>query len=108
MSISPFVELQGPELWRCQCARNLMDCYALAMETSMSQEADKDRKVFDVLTRLMVDGMTSVRSREDEAVFYPTAADSCRRCAEVLEGSEKGRLFRIYAAIFEDMSTAVL
>lgn len=96
-------ELQGEELWRRQCARNLMDCYALAMETAMAQEGEKDRKVFDGLTRLMVDGMTAVRNEEDSGAFYRMAVQSCRECAKALEGSEKARLFRIYAAIFEDI-----
>ena len=97
------VELGGSELWRRQCARNLMDCYALAMETSMAPEGENGRKVFDGLTRLMVDGMTAVREKEDEESFYRMAAEQCRACASVCGGVKKARLFRIYAAIFEDM-----
>ena len=91
------IELQGPELWRRQCARNLMDCYALAME------AGNGGKPFESLVRLMVDGMMAVRSEEDEKVFHRAAAASCRECAEALGDSDKARFFRIYAAIFEDI-----
>jgi hypothetical protein len=92
------VELQGKELWRRQCARNLMDCYALGMELLMTHPGERSA---DALTRLMVDGMTSVRSAEDEKVFYRTVAALCRECAGRAEG--KAGSFRIYAAIFEDM-----
>lgn len=96
-------ELQGEELWRRQCARNLMDCYALAMETSMAPESEKDRNVFNELTRLMVEGMTAVRAKEDEESFYRMAAEQCRECATACGKSDKSRMFRIYAAIFGDM-----
>ena len=82
-----------------------MDCYALGMEASI--ESNAGRKETEILTRLMVEGMTVVRN-EDEHVFYSAAAQSCRDCAKALEGTEKSRLFRIYAAIFDDMSQAVL
>lgn len=90
-------ELQGPELWRRQCARNLMDCYALAMEGLAAAPGDKG---LEALTRLMVDGMTSARGMEDERAFYRIAAGLCRECA-----AAEGRSFlRIYAAVFEDMA----
>jgi hypothetical protein len=97
------VELHGAELWRRQCARNIMDCYSLGMEASMEPVAS-GKKEMEALTRLMVEGMTAVRSEEDEGAFYRMAAEACRECAKALEGSEKARLFRIYEAIFEDMS----
>ena len=93
------------DLWRRQCARNIMDCYALGMEASL--ETKTGRKETETLTRLMVEGMTAVRNEEDEHVFYSSAARSCRDCAKALEGTEKARLFRIYAAIFEDMHSTV-
>jgi hypothetical protein len=93
------VELQGPELWRRQCARNLMDCYALGMELLMTHPGERSA---DALTRLMVDGMTSVRESDDERAFYKTVAGLCRECAKA--GEAKAGMFRIYAAIFEDMS----
>lgn len=101
------VDVDHPEIWRRQCARNIMDCYALGMEASMMSDA-RGRKELGVLTRLMVDGMTAVRSEEDEKVFYPAASASCRECAKVLEGTEKARMFRIYGAIFADMSNDLL
>jgi hypothetical protein len=90
-------ELQGWELWRRQCARNLMDCYGLGMQALM--ESPGDRKLED-LTRLMVDGMTTVRGAEDEKAFYIAAARLCRDCAAESEG--RG-MFRIYAGIFKEM-----
>ena len=96
-----------PEIWRRQCARNLMDCYALAMECSMTPEEKDGRKVFDGLARLMVDGMTAVKEKEDEESFYRMAAEQSRECARACGGVEKARLFRIYAAIFEDMHGTV-
>ena len=87
-----------PVLWRHQCARNLMDCYALAME------AGNGGKPFESLVRLMVDGMTAVKNEEDEKVFYRATADSCRKCAGELGASDRARFFKIYAAIFEDLS----
>jgi hypothetical protein len=90
------------ELWRRQCARNIMDCYALGMEALMESNV-VGREELGVLTRLMVDGMTVVRTEEDEKGFYRIATTLCRECAKALEGSEKARLFLIYAAIFEDM-----
>jgi hypothetical protein len=77
-------ELGGKELWRRQCARNMMDCYALG------------------LPRLWVEGMTVVRDGGDEKIFYKMAAASCRECA-VACGDMKGRLFRVYAALFDEM-----
>jgi hypothetical protein len=94
----PDAELQGIELWRRQCARNLMDCYALGMQALMKNPGHRN---LETLTRLMVDGMTVVREAEDEQVFYRTAASLCRQGAEA--GGEEAALFRIYAAIFEDM-----
>lgn len=91
-------ELGGKELWRRQCARNLMDCYALGMEGLSMRPGNQG---LETLTRLMVDGMTAVRDAEDEAVFYRTAAGLCRACAET--AGEKARMFRIYAEIFDDM-----
>ena len=90
------------DIWRRQCARNIMDCYALGMEASMISDG-RGQKELGVLTRLMVDGMMAVRTEEDEKTFYRMAAKSCRDCSKALEGTEKARLFRIYAAIFEDI-----
>jgi hypothetical protein len=98
-------ELQGKELWRRQCARNVMDCYALGME-ALSRTwgiERKGEKALETLTRLMVEGMTAVRSREDEAAFYRMAAGLCRECAEGRDDRTAG-LFRIYAAVFGDMA----
>jgi hypothetical protein len=105
ISLQSEPDLQGPELWRRQCARNLMDCYALGMETLMALPGDK---TLESLTRLMVDGMTAVRSAEDEKAFYRLAASSCRECAEVCDAvgwdmARKAGLFRIYASVFSDM-----
>jgi len=100
---NPVLENDTAEIWRRQCARNIMDCYALGMEASMDLNT-VGQKELDVLTRLMVDGMTAVRTEEDEKAFYRMAAVSCRECAKVLDGTVKARMFRIYAAIFEDMS----
>lgn len=86
-------------LWRQQCARNVMDCYALAMECLARSPGEPD---LEALTRLMVDGMTSVRDAEDERIFYRMAAQLCRRCQKTLGGN--GGFFRIYAAIFEDLA----
>ena len=97
-----------PEIWRRQCARNIMDCYVLGMETLLESNTARGKKDLDLLTRLMSEGMTVVRNEKDEHVFYSAAARSCRECAKALEGTEKTRLFRIYASIFEDMSNAVL
>ena len=94
------------ELWRRQCTRNLMDCYALAMET-MSGRWEKGapgHKELTDLTQLMVEGMTAVRNEQDEKVFYRIAATLCRDCAGACGASDEARAFRIYAAIFEDMS----
>jgi hypothetical protein len=98
-------ELQGRELWRRQCARNVMDCYALGMEalSGMREDGKTGRKALEGLTRLMVEGMTVVRTEEDEKVFYRIAATLCRECAKACGESENARLFRIYAAIFGDM-----
>ena len=103
----PVLENDTAEIWRRQCARNLMDCYALAMESSMTPEEKDGWKVFDGLARLMVEGLTAVKvkeDKEDEEAFYRMAAEQCRVCAAVCGGSERSRMFRIYAAIFEDMS----
>ena len=89
------------EIWRRQCARNLMDCYELAMEVLGGPWAEERPPALDALTRLMVDGMTSVRTAEDERSFYRTAAALCRQCAGM--GGQKGAMFRVYKAIFEDM-----
>lgn len=86
-------------MWRRQCARNLMDCYALGMEGLAS---NPQNKALDALTRLMVDGMTAVRGAEDEKAFYRMAAGLCRECT--LSIGERAGLFRIYAAIFSDMA----
>jgi hypothetical protein len=67
------------------------------------ESTDLGCKELNDLTRQMVEGMTAVRTEEDEKAFYRMAAVSCRECAKALEGTEKARLFRIYAAIFEDM-----
>ena len=93
------------ELWRRQCARNLMDCYALALEASSGSwlNGEQGHKTLEQLVQFMVTGLTGVRNEEDEKSFYKTAAVLCRECAKALEGTEKARLFRIYAAIFEDM-----
>jgi hypothetical protein len=93
------VELHGVELWRRQCARNIMDCYSLGMEASMEPNASGKMEM-ETLTRLMVEGMTAVRNEEDEGAFYRMAAESCRECAKALDGTDKARMFRIY----EDMS----
>jgi hypothetical protein len=93
------IKLENSELWRRQRARNLMDCYALGMETLMRRPGDR---ALDALTMLMVDGMTSVRCAEDERSFYRTAAGLCRACLE--RAGEKGRMFGIYAAIFDEMA----
>jgi hypothetical protein len=91
-------ELGGRELWRRQCARNLMDCYAVTMEVLMDVPGDRD---FEALARLMVDGMTSVLDREDEKVFYRLAAGLCQACGRASHG--KAPLFRIFASLFADM-----
>jgi hypothetical protein len=93
------IELSGVELWRRQQARNVMDCYAAGMDILMKEPGE--RRV-EALTRWMVEGMVAVKTKEDERAFYKTAVDLCRGCAET--GGEKGSVFRIYAAIFEDMS----
>lgn len=97
-------ELQGPEMWRQQCARNLMDCYALAIESlgNTWERGTAVYKALDALTRLMVDGMTAVRGAEDEKVFYRTAAELCRECGRLVTG--RAGMFRIYAEIFGDMA----
>jgi len=105
MNIASDTDLRGKALWRRQNARNLMDCYSLAMEAASESwgKGDATNKPFESLVRLMVEGMTAVRNEEDEGAFYRMAVDSCRECAKAVEGTEKARLFRIYAAIFEDM-----
>ncbi len=101
-------DLEGKELWRRQHARNLMDCYALGMEAlnGVPVGGSPGHKAFEELARLMVEGMTSVRSVEDEAAFYRMAAGLCRECAEADlksgDGSKAG-LFRVYTALFEDL-----
>ena len=100
--------LEGKALWRRQNARNLMDCYSLAMEAASEswEKSNVGNKPFDSLVRLMVDGMTAVRGAEDEKGFYRMAAASCREggvASEERGAKEKARLFRIYAAIFEEM-----
>jgi hypothetical protein len=104
MNLLPNIEFQGTDLWRRQCARNLMDCYALGMEAAMAAGEGQGRKCFEDLTRLMVEGMTAVRGTEDEDVFYRMASEQCRKCSMACGQTEKARLFRIYAAVFEDMS----
>src|SRR5262245_28023161 len=79
-------ELEKPEdlreLWRRQCARNMMDCYAAGLEVlSAGIRGREEKEALEALTRLMVDGMTVVRSTEDERVFYRLAAKLCRACA---------------------------
>lgn len=91
-------ELGGAELWRRQCARNLMDCYALGMEALAARPAHGP---LQALTRMMVDGMTAVRTAEDERAFYKTATALCRECAGA--AGEKAALFRIYAAVFGEL-----
>jgi hypothetical protein len=91
--------LERVDLWRRQCARNLMDCYGLGMQLLMESPRDKN---LEALTRLMVDGMTSVKTVEDERSFYKMAAELCRVCGEA--AAEKGGLFRIYGAIFADIA----
>src|SRR5262245_18819874 len=97
-------ELQGQELWRRQRARDLMDCYSLAMEVMVdaSEQGRTERSSLDALTRLIVEGMTAAPSAVDERAFYRRAADLCRACAP--EAKAKAGLFRIYAAVFEDMA----
>lgn len=91
-------EEKSGELWRRQCARHLMDCYGLGMQ-ALAEDPGADP--LENLVRLIVDGMTAVRGREDERSFYRTAAGLCRTCAA---GGIKAAGFRIYAAIFEDMA----
>jgi hypothetical protein len=105
MSLVKTVRMEAPNeepprevLWRRQCARNLMDCYAAGMEALMTRPGDKS---LEALTRLMVEGMTAVRDGEDERAFYRLAAALCRESAGK-HLREAGR-FRIYAAIFEDL-----
>jgi len=107
MTLHVLEKSEKSEIWRRQCARNIMDCYALGMEASMDLNAVGQNEL-GVLTRLMVDGMTAVRTEDDENSFYRMAAGACWECAKSLEGTEKARLFRIYAAIFQDMSQAIL
>jgi hypothetical protein len=96
-------ELEGEELWRRQCARNLMDCYALGTEVLIREweGAGAGHKALEALTRLMVDGMTAVQGKEDERAFYRAAAGLCRECSGL--GGKKSGKFRIYAAIFDEL-----
>ena len=94
MDISTDPDLSHEELWRRQCALNLMDCYAMGVRSLMERPLDKD---LGTLVRLMVDGMTAARGREDEMAFYRAAASQCRAC------EEKNPLFGTYAVIFEDL-----
>ena len=94
--------VEARDLWRRQCARNLMDCYAAGLEVLAGPvTGGAGRAALEALTRLMVDGMTAVRTEEDEKVFYRTAAGLCRECAGTLGG--KARMFGIYGAIFEEL-----
>jgi hypothetical protein len=114
MGMKGFVEANGPlegvALWRRQCARNVMDCYALGMEavSECRESGGKAGKALEGLTRLMVEGMTAVKDAEDEKAFYRMAARACRECEAACRGEnklgDKAGLFRIYSAIFEDMS----
>jgi hypothetical protein len=82
-----------------------MDCYALGMEV-MNGNWEKGlpgTRTLDSMARLMVEGMTAVKDAEDEKAFYHLAASACRECAVVCE-REKAGLFRIYAAMFEELS----
>ena len=103
----PVLENDPAEMWRRQNARNIMDCYALGLEVMAGAGTKDQRKVFDSLIRLMVDGLTAGDDPEDEKSFFRMAATACRECAgkclsnESLE--DKARLFRIYAAVFDDM-----
>jgi hypothetical protein len=96
-------ETEGP-LWHRQCARNLMDCYATGMEAlAENWNAPVARKkIFETLTRLMVEGMTAVRTAEDERAFYRMATAACRECIGI--GGTRAGIFRIYAGIFGDMA----
>jgi hypothetical protein len=97
-------EVEMP-MWRRQCARNLMDCYAAGMNALSRRwkRGEPGHKALEALTRLMVDGMTAVKTQEDERSFYRMAAASCRECAEFCGPGQSGP-FRIYAAVFEDMA----
>jgi hypothetical protein len=102
-SIEVGEETDGP-LWRRQCARNLMDCYSAVME-AMGQpwgQHKEGRRALEVLGRLMVDGMTAVKTPEDERVFYRMAAAACFECLSI--GGEKAAFFRIYALLFRDLA----
>jgi hypothetical protein len=100
------VDQPFPDLWRRQRARNVMDCYALVMDVVAGAQTKNARgcRELESLARLMVDGMTAVKDSEDEKGFYRAAAAGCRECAGACAGGDKARLFRIYAAIFEDLS----
>lgn len=91
-------------LWRQQCARNLMECYALGMEGLGAGwgTAGAGHAALEALTRLMVDGMTSARGVEDEKSFYRTASALCRECGRM--AGDKAAFFRVYAAVFEDLA----
>jgi hypothetical protein len=97
-------DLQGKDLWRRQCARNVMDCYAAAMEVLADgwDAKEETRKPFETLARLMVDGMTAVKTLEDERAFYRMAAAVCRECMAL--GGRRAGIFRVYGAIFGDMA----
>jgi hypothetical protein len=92
------LQKENSEIWRRQCARHLMDCYALAMQGLMERPGDRE---LEALTRLMVDGMTAARGEEDSRAFYRMAADLCETCALGC-GGRSGAIFRIYAALFRE------
>jgi hypothetical protein len=109
VATTDIVDQPFPDLWRRQCARNVMDCYALVMDVVAGAQTKNARgcRELESLARLMVDGMTAVKNSEDEKGFYRAAAAGCRECAAACAGGDSGnkaRLFRIYAAIFEDLS----
>lgn len=78
-----------------------MDCYALGMEAAGTGQG-AGRKAADALARLMVEGMTAVRSPEDERGFYRLAARLCEECAAACK--KRAALFRVYGAIFGELA----
>lgn len=94
------LDVPHKEMWRRQCARNLMDCYVLGVSAEVAGAGA--RRSQEALARLMAEGMMRVRPAADEKAFYRAAAARCRECAAAAAEEQSG-LFRIYAEIFEEM-----
>jgi hypothetical protein len=80
-----------------------MDCYALGMEAAADAGEGPGLKPAQELVRLMVEGMVEPWSGGEKAL-YRLAARLCGKCAETNGKPARAALFRVYEAVFKEMS----